>query len=134
MKKLTHLLLSVILAVISLSSCSKEDNFSYPMSDVYGTWEGTAIKIDSEWIDITSYWYEDFQFSITFYDDGTYYGRGYFGTGSGTYKAKDDVIYTYVDGKPYRNYRVVSLVNKNAELVMFVDGESETIGLKVKKR
>ncbi len=134
MKKLAYLLLAVMLAVVSFSSCSKEDNFSYPMSDVYGTWEGTAIKIDSEWIDITSYWYEDFQFSITFYDDGTYYGRGYFGTGSGTYKAKDDVIYTYVDGKPYRNYRVVSLVNKNAELVMFVDGESETIGLKVKKR
>lgn len=103
------------------------------METIYGKWEGTGIKIEDKWIDITDYFYSDFQFSVTFYDNGTYYGEGYFGTGVGTYKAKGDVIYTYVDGTPYRNYRVISLNDNVAELEMFEDDSEVTIGLKVRK-
>ncbi len=105
------------------------------MSDVYGTWDGIAVKVDGKWIDITDkYYYDDFQFSITFYEDGKYYGKGFFGTGSGTYKADGNVIYTYVGGKSYMNYRIVSLKNNVAELQMFVEGDPDTIDIRAKKR
>ncbi len=134
MRKLVYYVLAVILTVTCLSSCSKED-FAYPMSDVYGTWDGIAVKLDGKWIDITDkYYYDDFQFSITFYEDGKYYGKGFFGTGSGTYKADGNVIYTYVGGKSYMNYRVVSLKNNVAELQMFVEGDPDTIDIRAKKR
>ena len=125
-------IMAIIMPVLA-SSCSKEEQFDYPMESIYGKWEGTDIKIDGEWVDITGYIFSNLQFSVTFYDDGTYYGEGYFGTGYGTYKAKGNVIYTYVDGKPYRNYRIITLDNSTAELEMFVDGAEGTIGLKVRK-
>lgn len=114
-------------------SCNRNE-FDYPMDTIYGTWEGIELGVDGNWIDLTDSFFSEFRFSITFYEDGTYYGRGYFGTGSGTYRAKDDIIYTYVDDKPYRNYRVLSLNNNRAELEMFVDGAEGTINLKVEKQ
>lgn len=133
--KFKNLLLCIVSIIVPLCllSCSKEQDFNYPMETIYGKWEGTGIKIEDKWIDITDYFYSDFQFSVTFYDNGTYYGEGYFGTGVGTYKAKGDVIYTYVDGTPYRNYRVISLNDNVAELEMFEDDSEVTIGLKVRK-
>lgn len=125
-------IMAFIMPVI-ISSCSKEEQFDYPMETVYGKWEGTNIKIDDRWIDVTDYFFSEFQFSITFYRDGKYYGEGYFGTGYGTYKAKGNIIYTYVGDKPYRNYRIISLNDSTAELEMFVDGAEGTIGLKVRK-
>lgn len=136
MKKLFGFLLLCATSVFVLSSCSSDDDeFAYPMESLYGTWDGTAVKMDGRWLDITSYWYEDLQFSITFYNNGNYYGRGYFGTGSGTYKAEGNYIYTYVGGKPYYNYRIKSLSNNNAELVMYnPDKPSSSLEIKVKRR
>ena len=67
-----------------------------------GTWDGIAVKTNSGWIDITSYYYRDYQFSITFHEDGTYYGTGYFGTGNGTYTIdyKDLQIECTVEATP----------------------------------
>lgn len=124
--------MAIIMPVL-FSSCSKEEQFDYPMESLYGKWEGTDIKSEDRWIDITSDFFYDFHFSVTFYDDGSYYGEGYFGTGYGTYEAKGDVIYTYVDDMPYMNYRVISLNGSNAELEMFTDDTEVTIGLKVRK-
>lgn len=134
MKKV--LFMMFILASLScLSSCSKdkEDDFNYPMETVYGTWEGTAIYSKGEWIDITHWWYEDFQFSITFYSDGKYYGRGAFGTGSGTYKANGNTITTYVDGEIYLTYDIISLTNEKAELTMY-DKSGDSMRIKVAKK
>ncbi len=129
-------MLLCVTCTIVLSSCSKEEgeDFNYPMSSLYGTWDGTAINTGDGWWDITGFLYYEYQYSISFYEGGRYYGRGYFGTGGGTYEASGNVISTYVDGKPYRKYRVKSLNNDRAEVEWFVDGASETIGLRLKKR
>lgn len=120
---------------VSFSSCSKDDSsFDYPMETLYGTWDGTAIGIDGQWIDITNYWYKEFEFSITFAEKGKYYADGYFGYGSGTYEASGKTIKTYVDGEYYRTYTIKSLTDNNAEVIMSVEGSEQTIGLKVKKR
>ena len=88
MKKMLSMML-IMASFVCLTACSEEDedDFNYPMKTLYGTWEGTDVYVGGEWIDITSYWYSKFQFSITFYRDGKYYGSGYFGNGSGTYTA-----------------------------------------------
>lgn len=137
-KKMKKVLLSVLLiaSIITLTSCSKDDeaDFNYPMETLYGTWKGTDIKVDGSWIDVTSWLYSKFAFSITFHSDGTYSGKGYFGNGSGTYTAKGKTIITYVNGKEYLRYEVKSLSNNIAELSMTVDGSGETLEVKVKKK
>ena len=135
MRKLLSMML-IMASFVCFTSCSddEEDEFDYPMETVYGTWEGTGIFIDGKWIDITSYWYSDFHFSITFYRDGTYYGKGYFGTGSGTYKASGKTIKTYVDGESYFNYEIVSLNVKEAHLLMSVEGSNDKLPIKVRKK
>lgn len=134
MKKSIFLIL--VITVLSLFSCSKsnKNDFNYPMSILYGTWEGTEVYIDGSWIDITSILFEDLQFSITFYEDGTYFGEGYFGTGNGTYEASGNMIYTYVSGKPYYNYRVISLNNNKAELEMSQNNSNSTLLIRVEKK
>lgn len=135
MKKMLSMML-IIASLVGFSSCSKddEDGFDYPMETLYGTWEGTDVYIGGKWYDITSYWYSDFQFSITFYNNGKYYGRGYFGNGSGTYTATGNTIKTYVNGEPYYEYEVISLNNDKAHLYMGVKGSDEKIQIKVKKQ
>ena len=135
MKYLKYALL-LIVAVVGFTSCSKDDQpeFDYPLEILYGTWNGTGIYLDGEWIDITSYWYKDLAFSISFYSDGQYYGSGFFGNGAGTYKASGKTIKTYVDGEYYLTYTIVSLNESNAEVIMSEDGSSETIRLRVKKQ
>lgn len=133
--KFLMVILAVMTAVFSFSSCSKEkkDNkFNYSLDTLCGTWEGIAVKTDNEWIDITSPIYEQFNFSITFYSNGTYYGKGYFGNGSGTYKAFGNTIETYVGGEVYFTYHVNSMTGSEAELTMSRKGSS--IEIRVRKK
>ena len=119
-----------------ISSCSKEESekFDYPMELLYGTWEGTSIKVEDKWIDLTNIFYSKFGFSITFYSDGTYTGKGYFGNGNGTYKAKGKMIYTYVDGEEYYVYKINSINGNTAELLMGVTGADNWYEIQVKKK
>ena len=80
MKKICYLLSIAVLLIASIS-CTKEERFDYSMADLCGTWEGVAVKTspDAGWTDITVYPFDKFAFSITFYSDGSYYGKGYFG-------------------------------------------------------
>ncbi len=116
----TKLIAITLLFTIALcSSCSKEKSaFDYPMTTLYGTWKAVSIQSDGKWYDVTKYPYTKFGMSITFYKDGTFYGSGYFGNGSGTYKAKGKTITTYIDGKEYFVYTVNSLSNDMADLNM----------------
>ena len=118
------------------SSCSKDDreDFGYPIETLYGTWEGTDMKVKDTWIDLTNPLYSKFSFSITFYSDETYYGKGYFGTGKGTYKARENMIYTYVYGEEYYVYKIKSLNGNKAELLMGVTGSDDWIEIKVEKK
>lgn len=133
MRKILSVMLLVASSFVFLSSCSNEDNFNYPMETVYGTWEGSAVYSKGEWIDITHWWYEDLQFSITFYSDGKYYGRGAFGTGNGTYKTEGNTITTYVDGEIYLIYDIINLTNDEAELTIY-DRSGDSMRIKVVKK
>lgn len=102
------------------------------MDTLCGTWEGIAVKTESGWTDITSPIFSKLQFSITFHSDGTYYGKGYFGTGSGTYKAFGKTIETYVSGELYYTYHVNSMTSTQAELTMSAKGSSMEIRVQKK--
>ena len=111
-----------LLAMLSLcvTSCSKddEDDFAYPMEQLYGKWKATELKIDGSWYDVTRYPYTRFGMNITFYEDGTFYGSGYLGNGSGTYKVSGKTITTYVSGKEYAVYTINSLSGNKADLIL----------------
>ena len=132
MKKKMFTLAVLMTMFLGFISCSNDDDFDYPMETLYGKWVGTEVEINNEWIDITGWQYQKFQFSIEFHSDGTYYGDGYFGTGGGTYVAKKNVITTYVDGDEYGIYHVISLSNNEAVLSMSFGGES--MNIKAKKK
>lgn len=123
----------VFASSVLFTSCEKEELFDYPMETLYGTWVGTAINFDDEWYDLTNSWYESMGFSITFYSDGSYYGKGSFGTGKGTYEAVGKTITTYVDGEVYLKYEVMSLSDSTAELVMY-DRSGDSAKIKVRKQ
>lgn len=137
MKIRNVLCLLLLSTLFMLTSCQKEPAFNYPMETLYGKWDGTDVKTSSGWVNIESSYFSDYQFSITFYEDGSYYGRGYFGNGAGTYTASANTIITYVNGKEYYRYDVISLSNNIAHLRMYHQGETmaETseIEIKVKK-
>lgn len=78
------------------------------------------------------YSYSKLQFSIRFNTDGTYYGRGYFGNGSGTYKARGKTITTYVDGQVFYNYTVKTMTGNEAELTMS-SPQGSSIDIRVRK-
>ncbi len=135
MKKI--LLLMTAFAALIFTGCSNDEgdsSFKYGMDNLYGTWECIAANIEGNWIDITKYPYTELGFSATFKPDGTYYGRGYFGTGSGTYTAFGDMIYTYVDGVEYYRYRVKSLANNIAEITMISPTDGSSLDIKMQKQ
>lgn len=127
MKK--FLLLAAVVLTLGFAACSDDDDkgFAYDMKTLYGTWSGSAVKIDGQWIDITSALMSKYHFSATFHEDGTYYGEGYFGTGTGTYKAVGKNVITYVGGTEFARYTVISLSDTEAEMRMKIDGESMDI-------
>ncbi|MDE6113335.1 MAG: hypothetical protein K2G46_08040, partial [Bacteroidales bacterium] len=133
-KRIITKLMLALSAMLLFFACSKDQNFNYPMDDLYGKWKGSAVKVDNGWVDITSPFFSKFAFSITFYSDGKYYGEGYFGTGWGTYKAIENTIYTYVDGKEYYKYDVKSWTGKYAELTMSTSSGNSSLDIRVEKQ
>ncbi len=121
----------LLLAVTGLvfMSCDKDDDddFDYPMESLYGTWNVTDVKAGGRWYDVTTYPYTKFGMSISFKSNGSFYGKGYFGNGSGTYKATGNTIITYLGDEEYIRYTVKSLSGNNAELTMSMGGESMDI-------
>ena len=119
-----------LIAIVSLSfvSCSDDSDSPYS-SDIVGTWKLTEVKTSQ------SGSYISWPFEATyasFNSDGTYYGRGYFGYGSGTWKAKGNKVSTYVDDELFITYEILSVSGNNAELKMIIDGEA--ICIKCKKQ
>lgn len=134
--KIKILLILVLLCTV-FTSCKKDDKnkFDYPMETLYGIWDGSEVYLNksSQWIDITKYPYTEFGFSIRFNPDGTYYGSGYFGNGSGTYEASGKTIITYIDGEEYAKYTIKSLTSSKCELTMDMGGTS-TMDVRVTKK
>ena len=125
------LLLATI--AIALPSCSddKDEPDAGIKENIIGTWKGIAAKVDGSWVDITKYPFTSLGLSATFHSNGTYYGSGALGTGSGTYKIKGNTIETYVGGELYLKYKVKSVTTLAAELTI-IDGKS-TMDVRVRK-
>lgn len=125
MKKVLYML-AMVLPMVVFTSCSKDDEdepiFDYDKNLIYGTWVISEIEVDGIWID----WMLD-ETSATFNPDGTYYGKGEYGNGSGTYVAEGKTITCYVSGEEYLKYDVISLTENICELRMYNSyGDSES--------
>lgn len=98
-----------VVAVVAFSSCSKDDDVKLIDDSVVGTWTTTSVEISGKWYDVTSFPYNKFSASATFFSDGTYFGNGALGNGKGTWEKSGSTITTYVDGEVYIVYKVSSL-------------------------
>lgn len=128
MKKIFSFVLLIATIVAILPSCSDDkDEPDNIKSQIVGTWDATAVRFDgdSNWTDITGL--PSMSLSITFDKDGSYYGRGALGNGSGTYTVSGKTIKTYVDGELYGTYYVKSLTNSSAELTLTMGKSSMDI-------
>ena len=128
MKKQLFLLLTLVVATVAFVSCSNDDDDNQYNSDIVGTWKITEVKTSQSgsyiaWPFKTTY--------ASFKSDGTYYGSGYFGNGSGTWSIKGNTVNTYVGGELYASYEIISVTSTTSELKMSMDGES--IWIKCKK-
>ena len=124
MKKYLFLfLMAMPLLFASCSSDDDDDDSAYPMEELYGKWKVTELKVNETWYDVTKYPYTRFGMSITFYEDGTFYGSGYLGNGKGTYKVSGNTITTYVDGELYVTYTINSLTENTADLTLNMEGQ-----------
>lgn len=121
--------------MFALPGCSSDDDDSNNeiKENIVGTWKAKEVKIDNSWIDVTKYPYTKFGMQATFYNDGTYYGSGYFGNGSGTYKIKGQTIETYIEGELYFSYKVKTMTNSAAEVTMSEPGSSSTLNVRLTK-
>ena len=127
MKKYLFLLLTLVVTSFAFVSCSDDDDNQYN-SAIVGTWKITAVKTSQSgsyigWPFETTY--------ASFKSDGTYYGSGYFGTGSGKWSIKGNTINTYVGGELYVSYEIISVTSTTSELKMSVGGHA--IWIKCKK-
>ena len=128
MKKHLFLLLTLVVATVAFVSCSNDDDDNQYESAIVGTWKITDVKTSQ------SGTYISWPFKTTyasFKSDGTYYGSGYFGAGSGTWSVKGNTVNTYVGGELYASYEIISVTSTTSELKMSMDGES--IWIKCKK-
>lgn len=130
MKKYLFILLTLVVVSFAFVSCSSDDDDDNQYtSAIVGTWKLTEVRMSETGSYIT------WPFKTTyasFKSDGTYYGSGYFGTGNGTWSLKGNTIKTYVDGKLYVSYNILSVTSTDAELKMTADDAS--LWIKCKKQ
>ena len=107
-----------IVAMVAFGACSKDDDITFDNDAVIGTWTTTSVEVNGKWYDVTTSPYNRYSASATFYEDGTYYGRGALGNGRGTWKKSGSTITTYVDGEVYIVYKVSSLTGNTMEGTM----------------
>lgn len=93
---------------VSIPSCDNDDD-GLSKETIVGTWKMTDVEVNGTWYDVSSGFYGSiFGASISFYSNGTYYGKGALGNGWGTWKKSGKTITTYVDGEVYIVYKVSS--------------------------
>lgn len=141
MKKFLFIFSAIMGLTTLQTSCKKDDpapqRFEYALETLHGTWRITHIETkDGAMFDVTTpiaaktikptY--------ATFNADGTYSGRGYFGEGSGTYKASGKTITCYIDGTEFMKYDVLSLSGNICELRMSKPGSDLSLRIRCKKQ
>ena len=100
MKKYLFLLLTLVVTSLAFVSCSDDDDDNQYNSAIVGTWKVTEVKTSQ------SGSYMDWPFKTTyasFKSDGTYYGSGYFGTGSGTWSYFWNYSWSITLGTPLKD-------------------------------
>ena len=128
MKKYLFLLLTLVVTSLAFVSCSDDDDDNQYNSAIVGTWKVTEVKTRQ----YVSYMVRPFKTTYaSFKSDGTYYGSGYFGTGSGTWSIKGNTVNTYVGGELYASYEIISVTSTTSELKMSMG--SDAIWIKCKK-
>ncbi|MCM1300124.1 MAG: lipocalin family protein [Alistipes senegalensis] len=131
MKKLLCFMLLGATTLVSFTSCSKDDDESISQSKIIGTWDATQVKVDGDWITIPSN--SRYSMSITFYENGLYYGKSdIFGTGYGTYKISGHSIKTYIDEEYMYTYRINSITDNTAEVTMIDEDSSNRSSLDIR--
>lgn len=139
MKKLLLSMSLLLGMVVALSGCKKDEpnTFDYPLETLYGTWRITHVEQkNGSMLDVTTPLAENVfkPTYATFNSDGTYSGRGYFGNGSGTYKAQGKTITCYIGGSEYVKYDVLSLSGQECELKMMITGNNTSSKIRCKKQ
>ena len=110
MKKYFLFLIVALVTTVSFTSCSDDDDdVKFSKEDLYGTWELVEVNFGDGWYNLTEWPYSYYSAEITFYENGSYYGDGYFGNGRGTYKTHGNTITTYIGGEVYFIYKVSEL-------------------------
>jgi len=133
------MILLASLMMLSFSACSSDDDddSSELATMIVGKWRIVEVEQkDGSMFDVTTS-IAEMVFEPTyaiFNSDGTYYGYGYFGSGSGTYKVSGNKIYTYVGGSEYLVYTAESYTSTRATLVISKSGSSSTIRVVVAKQ
>lgn len=131
MKKLLFAILLCVVAVVPFTSCSKDDDESIDKNKIIGTWKAKQVQVDGDWITIP--FNSRYSMSMTFYEDGQYYGESdFFGTGYGTYKISGNSIKTYVDGEYMYTYRINSITYTTAEITMIDEYSSSDSSLDIR--
>lgn len=136
MKKMFFLALVALLSV----ACSKSDDnptTNFPLENLYGTWRITEVEqSDGTMFNVTSDLAEAYfePTYATFNKDNTFSGRGYFGSGSGTYKAEGSFITCYVEGVEFLKYEIEGFSNTECVLKIHKKGSSKTIKVKCTKQ
>ena len=137
MKKFLLTTVAIVGMVFAFSACSKDDVFDYPLETLYGTWRVTHVEQkDGSMFDVTTS-FAKMVFKptyITFNTNGTYSARGFFGDGSGTYKAKGKTITCFIDGTEYLKCDILSLSGTQCELKMYESGSSSSIKIRWEKQ
>ena len=127
MKKFWILLLCI--ASIVFVSCEKDEDNTFSTNQIIGTWATTQGYVGGEWIDIPSF--SDMYATMTFYEDGRYYGDNeLFGSGWGTYTLSGNTLTTYFEGRLFYTYTIKSLTDTSAEVTMAYKGANIAIRLK----
>ena len=127
MKKSINLLVLILVSFLSLGISSCSENDTPKTQDIVGTWKISEASTN----DGLTYFVWPFETtSATFKSDGTYYGKGYFGYGSGTWKQKGKTITTYVNGDVYLVYTVINLSSNTCTLKMSQTSSTASIYIK----
>lgn len=116
------------------TSCSKDDDdFAYPIEQLYGRWKATEINVGGTWYNAEEFFDTEYGWDITFFENGTFYASAYWAIGiSGTYKTSGNTITTYVDGNVYLVY-IVNSLSGNTVVLTLREG-TESMLIKAKKQ
>lgn len=131
MKKYLKLFLVTVFMGLTVSfvSCSKDDD-DISKDDIIGTWQ--ISKISTDGIDYISWPFEATYATVN--ADGTYYGHGYFGSGSGNWKKKGNTIYTYYEGEELYKYEILNLTSTTLSVKMSSEDSNTNLWLQCFKR